>query len=498
MTSLTLQVKRPELAVEKLGFFRYGRVGDRWVITNDVGEWEHLGDAEFDEFLAGRIGPGHERHAALAKKGFLRDGLDVDALADRLRRKKHFLKNGPHLHIVITTLRCNQSCKYCHASRTDMDRVDTDMSLETAKKVVDHAMQTPSRYVNFEYQGGEPTVNMPVIKFMVEYAREKNRVEKKTVDHSLVTNMTYMNDDNAEWLLQNGVLVCTSLDGPEDVHNWNRPWSKANAFQDVIRWVKHFNRRYVEMGKDPNLWHVDALMTTTRKTFDKWKEVIDLYVELGIRNIHLRPLNPFGFATSTWKVIGYSMDEYMAFYERCLDYILELNQQGVQIQEGTAATFLKKMLTPDDPNFTDIRSPVGSGTGQVGYYYDGTIVPSDEGRMVLAMGDDMFRMGQVGVTTFKEAMQHPTVKALAVSSYVDALPGCSTCWNAPYCGVRPEHNYMHFGDLFAQRPLTPKCKEHMTIARLLFSRLIHDSDGRIEATFRRWTIDRPREDASAG
>jgi sulfatase maturation enzyme AslB (radical SAM superfamily) len=288
--------------------------------------------------------------------------------------------------------------------------------------------------------------------------------------------------------------VCTSLDGPEDVHNWNRPWTKGNAYQDVMKWIAYFNRRYVEMGRDPNLWHVDALMTTTKKTLEQWKQVVDLYVSLGIRNIHLRPLNPFGFATATWKRIGYSNDEYLGFYEQALDYILELNKGGVQIQEGTAAVFLKKMLNPDDPNFVDIRSPVGSGTGQIGYYYDGSIVPSDEGRMVLAMGDDFFRMGQVGVSTYRETLQHPTVKALAVSSYLDALPGCSTCWNAPYCGVRPEHNYMHFRDLFAQRPLTPKCREHMTIARLLFERLMRDQDGTTEAIFRRWTVDRPREE----
>jgi uncharacterized protein len=490
----TLSVRRPAIAPEKLGFFRYGHIAGRVVITNDAGEWLALTEDDFGEFIAGRIAPGHPQHDALLARGFLRDGMDLDALADRVRRKRGFLRHGPHLHIVITTLRCNQGCRYCHASRTDMDRVDTDMSLETAKKVVDHAMKTTSPYVNFEYQGGEPTVNMPIIKFIVEYSREKNRYEKKTVDHSLVTNMTYMTAENAEWLLANGVMVCTSLDGPEDVHNWNRTWTKGNAHENVLEWIRYFNRRYVEMGRDPNLWHVDALMTTTRKTFDRWKDVIDLYVDLGIRNIHLRPLNPFGFATATWQRIGYSMAEYMEFYERSLDYILELNRKGTQIQEGTAATFLKKILTPDDPNFVDIRSPVGSGTGQIAYNHDGSILPSDEGRMVQAMGDDFFKIGVVGETPYDEVMKHPTIKAIAVASYLDALPGCSTCWNAPYCGVRPEHNYMNFGDLFAQRPLTPKCHEHMTIGKLLFTRLIEDRDGTTEAIFRRWTIQRPRDD----
>ena len=53
----------------------------------------------------------------------------------------------------------------------------------------------PSPYLNFEFQGGEPTVNMDVIKFVVDYSREKNKYEKKILDHSLVTNMTYMNEE---------------------------------------------------------------------------------------------------------------------------------------------------------------------------------------------------------------------------------------------------------------------------------------------------------------
>ena len=135
----------------------------------------------------------------------------------------------------------------------------------------------------------------------------------------------------------------------------------------------------VELGHDPDLWHVDALTTTTQISLKHGKEIVDEYVNLGLRNIHIRPLNPFGFATKTWRMIGYTMEEWLAYYESVLDYILELNQEGVQIMEGTAATFLKKLLTDTDPNFVDIRSPVGSGTGQICYGYDGSIFPVTKG-----------------------------------------------------------------------------------------------------------------------
>ena len=480
---------------ERLGVFRWGRVGGRIVLTNDAGEWQMLSEADFARFLAGGIGAEDPLYAPLQARGCLREDLDAEDLARKVRRKRRYLGQGPHLAIVITTLRCNQSCAYCHASRTDMDRVDTDMSLDTARKVVDHAMRTPSPYLCFEYQGGEPTVNMEAIKFCVGYSREKNKVEKKTLDHSLVTNMTWMTEENAEWLLANDVLVCTSLDGPKHVHDKNRPWAgkSAAAFDTVMKWIQYFNRRYIEMGRNPELWHVDALMTTTRTSLQHWKDIVDLYVSLGIRNIHIRPLNPFGFATKTWRAIGYTMDEFLESYERILDYILALNRQGVQIQEGTAALFLKKMLTPDDPNFVDLRSPVGSGTGQITYGYDGVIYPSDEGRMVAAMGDDIFRIGHVDTTSFAEATTHPTVRALATASLLDALPMCESCWNAPFCGVRPEHNYMQSQDLFGQRPLTPKCTQHMRIVEMLLKRLDADTTGETTALFRRWTVERPRD-----
>jgi uncharacterized protein len=506
----TLSVPRPKVDADRLGYFRYGEIADRMLLTNDAGEWHFLSKADFEAFVAGEIEPGHAEYDALAARGFLRAALNPLDMASKVRRKKFFVDYGPHLAVLITTLRCNQGCKYCHASRTDMDRVDTDMPLEMVEKAVDLALQTTSPYLCFEYTGGEPTVNMPAIRHAVQYAREKNKSLGKIVDHSVVTNMTWMTEENAEWLMENGVLVCTSLDGPPELHNWNRTWVKnaenfpkgvepasAAAYDKVLEWIQYFNRRYIEMGRDPGLWHVDALMTTTRKTLGMYKDLVDLYVNLGLRNLKIRPLNPYGFATSTWRVIGYSMEEYLDFYGKVLDYILELNMAGVQIQEGTAAIFLKKMLTPDDPNYVDIRSPIGSGTGQIAFHYNGMIYPSDEGRMLAGMTQrddaDLFLLGKLGEASYRDVVGHPSVKALIMSSYLDCLPMCSTCWNVPYCGAMPINNYMEFGDMFGQRPLTQKCNEYMGISRILFERLANDKDGRVEAIFRRWIINRPRD-----
>jgi hypothetical protein len=43
---------------------------------------------------------------------------------------------------------------------------------------------------------------------------------------------------------------------------------------------------------------VSALLTVTKKTLPKYKEVIDTYVEMGLDSIFLRPINPYGFAAA--------------------------------------------------------------------------------------------------------------------------------------------------------------------------------------------------------
>ena len=130
----TIQLPKRSLDVDKLGYFRWGKVGSKVVLTSDSGEWHLLTEEDFNAFIAGKLDASHAEHAGLLAKGFVRDGMDLEALSRKIRKRRGFLGNGPHLVCVITPLRCNQSCRYCHASRTSMDKVETDMSLEIAKR----------------------------------------------------------------------------------------------------------------------------------------------------------------------------------------------------------------------------------------------------------------------------------------------------------------------------------------------------------------------------
>lgn len=481
-----------DMLTEKLGFFRWGSIAGRMLLTTDAGDWLFLEPDEFNDLLEGRIHPEHPKHDQLRSAGILREGLNLDSFSGQMARRLQHVGRGPHLHILVLTLRCNQTCSYCHASRRPAVQEGVDMSVETAEKVVDMALQSTSPALTFEFQGGEPLLNFAVLQHVVEYAKNRSREVGKSVTFSLVSNFTAMTEEIAEWLIEHEILVCTSLDGPEELHNKNRPLSGGNAYAEVVKWIDYFNGRYIELGRDPRLWHIDALMTTTRLSLSQPEAIIEEYLARGIRSIHLRPLNPAGFAQLTWKKIGYTIEEYLDFYKRTLNHILELNLQGTELVERTASIFLIKLLTPDDPGFVDIQSPCGAGTGQVAYDHDGLIFPCDEARMVAAMGDQMFELGKVGEMDYLAMLQHPTVRSIAVASLLDTLPQCADCWNKPFCGVCPLHNFMTTGDLFAQRPRSSKCMEYMAVVTLLLEYIGGDRDGTITEVFKRWTIQRPR------
>lgn len=468
--------------------------GDDVLITNDFGHWVMLGGEDYRRYLRGETTPDDPDYPALARGGFLADALDRDALTSDMARRYAFLRSGPNLHVVVVTLRCDHTCRYCHASRVPVRRPGFDMDEETAVRVIDRIFETPNRHVLIELQGGEPLANFDVVRRLIETAEAKNQTAGKQLSFALVTNMTFMSEETLDYLIAHRVEICTSLDGPEDLHDRQRLTSGGGSHANAVRWIRRINERYVAEGLDPNLYRVEALLTPTREALPRWKEIVDSYVDVGCRAVFLRALNPFGFAKSGAEHIAYPIEEWLEFYRNALEYIIALNRQGVDILERNASIFLSKVLTPDDPNYLDIRSPCGAGIGQVAYSWDGRVFTCDEGRMVSQMGDDMFLIGDVRDGNLIDMLEGPVVRSLVLSSTLDALPGCHACAYKPFCGVCPVTSYSEQGSLTGRVLDTFLCHKHAGVLDHLFELTRRArTDPELDAILRRWITGRPRE-----
>jgi uncharacterized protein len=470
---------------------RFREVAGDVLLTNPWGDWTFVSKDEFAGLARGELADGSPLHQKLADRNFLRARVDVAKVAERMRHKKRFLDYGPNLHICVVTLRCNETCVYCHASRADMDQTSTDMSPETAEKVVDLMLQSTSPSVTLEFQGGEPLVNFPVMKHVIEYALQKNRAYGKELGFTMVSNLALMDEEKLAYLVDHKVQICTSIDGPEALHLKQRVLASGNSHREAARWIERINKAYIDLGLDSTLYHVEALLTTTREALKIPREIVDTYVGLGCRAIFLRPVDPFGFAEKTRRVIEYDRREYLDFYRAAAEHILDYNRRGEQVLERYAAIFLTKILGDDDPNFLDIRSPSGSGLGALAYNYDGRIFTSDEGRMMHETGDDMFEIGHVATSTYRGLMTHETIRSLVVASIREAQPDCVTCTYAPYCGIQPEHSYRIHGSIFGRMRESTLCAVHKGIQDWIFEKLREDDPTTVE-TLRRWTTVRER------
>jgi His-Xaa-Ser system radical SAM maturase HxsB len=294
-------------------------------------------------------------------------------------------------------------------SRQSADKSRYDMSEETAQRALMIAFDSPSGRIKIEFQGGEPLLNFALIEKIVLAAETMAPAAGKKIDFVIASNLALLTDEHLAFCKAHKVLLSTSLDGPADLHNKNRPRPGGNSHELVVKGIK---RAQEILGSD----RVGALMTTTESSLGRVTEIVDEYLRLGLDGIFLRPLSPYGFAVKTKQFHRYDAKRWLNFYVRGLRYILNINRAGQHFPEFYSALILRRMLTDRPIGYVDLRSPAGIGLGALVYNYDGRVFASDEGRMLAEMGDDTFVLGHVHNDSYRSLILSDKLVHLVAAS----------------------------------------------------------------------------------
>lgn len=455
--------------------------GGEVLVVNPAGEYLFLDSGRFADFVDHRLHPNQPDYLALKARHFLNDSgstVPLDLLATKYRTRKSFLKGFTHLHLFVITLRCDHSCPYCQVSRVTEDKVRYDMTRETALKAIDLMFRSPAPSLKVEFQGGESLLNFERLQFIVEEVERRNEVEGRSIEFVVATNLSPLTDEMLEFFKQHSILVSTSLDGPQVIHDANRPRRGGASYETTIR---NIQRARAALGHD----RVSALMTTTDLSLGHPHEIVDEYVRQGFDGIFLRPVSPYGFATRSGADRRYRTGEFLAFYRSALDYIIKLNSNGTPFVEFYTQLVLRRILTPFATGYVDLQSPAGTGISVVAWNYDGDVYASDEARMLAEMGDHSFRLGNVHRNTYEEIFGGGTLRATIGASCVEALPGCSSCAFQPYCGADPVFHWATQRDPVGHRPTSAFCAKNMGVFKHLFG-LLRSGDPAIERLFTAW------------
>ncbi len=180
--------------------------------------------------------------------------------------------------VLSLTHRCNLSCAYCYSGRA----FNKDMSFITAQKIVDFVMNiTPAqRAIELSFFGGEPLLCLALMKDIVSYIREQER-DRKPTRLSITTNGVLLTHSILDFLKEENIDLCMSIDGPAHVHNLNRCYKDGRgSFEEVEKNLKRAIER---------LDYVQVNAVYGPETIDYLSESVAFLGELGVPILHLNP-----------------------------------------------------------------------------------------------------------------------------------------------------------------------------------------------------------------
>ncbi len=140
-------------------------------------------------------------------------------------------------HLVLQVAQaCNMSCGYCFADGGNYGGANLLMTWETAQSALDFMVAHWAKGAGYHitFFGGEPMLNFPVIKQVVDYVEERARADGRECSFGMTTNGTLLTPEAREYLEAHNFGLILSHDGTPELHNEFRILNNGAGSYDKI------------------------------------------------------------------------------------------------------------------------------------------------------------------------------------------------------------------------------------------------------------------------
>lgn len=335
------------------------------------------------------------------------------------------------LHVAHT---CNLNCEYCFASQGKYENLygpDSErggkphgralMTLEVGKRALDFLVENSGSRTNLEvdFFGGEPLMNWEVVKEIVRYGRELEKLHNKRFRFTLTTNGMLIDDDVIDFANKEMHNVVLSLDGRKEVHDRLRKTIGGKGSYDTI--VPKFQKLVEKRGGSG--YYMRG--TFTHNNADFTKDVFHMadlgFTELSMEPVVCKPDDSYALTESDLPIV-------------CEQYEILAKEMLKRKKEGRGFTFYHYMIDLEGgPCIYKRISGCGSGTEYMAVTPWGELFPCHQ-----FVGDDKYSLGNIwdGVKNTEVQREFKLCNAYAREE-------CRDCWAKLYCSGGCAANAYH-------------------------------------------------------
>ncbi len=368
-------------------------------IIKEITKKHNVSEAEILECL--------EDIKELEKNGKLFSEDTFKEIAKNYRRENIAVK-ALCLHVAHI---CNLNCSYCFASQGKYHGDRAIMSLETGKRAIDFLIENSHNHKNLDvdFFGGEPLMNWDVVKEIVAYAREQEKIHNKNIRFTLTTNGVLLDDEVIEFCNREMHNVVLSLDGRKEVHDrFRKDYNGVGSYDKILPNFKRFvekrgNKSYYMRG------------TFTHHNTDFLTDILHMadmgFTELSMEPVVCHPSDPCALTEEDLPIL---FDQ----YEKLAIEMIKRKKAGCGF------TFYHYMIDlTGGPCIYKRVAGCGSGTEYMAVTPWGELFPCHQ-----FVGSIEYSMGNIYDGVTNTALRD---KFASCNAYT--RPDCENCWAKLYC-----------------------------------------------------------------
>ena len=177
-----------------------------------------------------------------------------------------------HTLFKVNTRTCNLDCGYCYQGShqyqeggwQDQAGLTKHMTAEISEAAMHWAADWTTRGLKVIWYGGEPLINLPLMKESMPKWNAHFKQQGKGLEWSVTTNGVMLNAANREFLDEMGCDVLLSLDGPANIHNRQRTYYGGGGswhripIKEILAW-----RPNIEIA-----WQIDPSLVPNGNDLD--------------------------------------------------------------------------------------------------------------------------------------------------------------------------------------------------------------------------------------